>query len=214
MKRATARFLTVVVVLGGSLTLFPRGSAATVEEQRARLPPPAECPDKVEGTWAALYHTVTGSWIEYTATVRRRGPAADGNAAGPIEVEMRAHAWDGPKSNDKPLPCTPGQREITVTMPGTGAIDAATNLFFGAKTYQVESLACGNDTVYHPDNFKGRIDPALQEFQSENNDGASAVHEPVVFRRVRCLGAAARGKAVATPPAFAPPKRSVWGCGR
>ena len=69
MRRGIARLVIVVGVLGGSISLFPRGSAATVEEQRARLPPPTECPDKVEGTWSALYFATNRQWLEYTAVI-------------------------------------------------------------------------------------------------------------------------------------------------
>lgn len=213
--------MIVVVVLGGSVSLFPRGSAATVEEQRARLPAPTECPDKVEGTWAALYFATNLQWLEYTAVIRRTTPVSDGNAAGPITVDMTAHLWDGPKNDPRTPACKPGQREVTVTMPGTGKVDAGTALTFRATTYTVAKLHCGNDTRYYPDNFKGTIEPARQEFQAINNDGNTAVNEPVVFRRVRCLNAAAaapssgpnRAGTAAKPPSFEPPKR-LWSCGR
>ena len=173
------RLVTVLVVVGASFSLFPRESAATVEEQRARLPPPADCPDKVEGTWAALYYTKHHSWSEYTVVIRRSSPAAEQDQGGPIEVDMKAHIWDGPVNTHNPPACTEAQREVTVTMPGKGTVDASMRLAFGAKTYAVESVVCGSDTRYHPDNFTGQVDSA----------------------------------SLATPPAFAPPKRN-WSCSR
>jgi hypothetical protein len=40
--------------------------------------------------------------------------------------------------------------------------------------------------LYRPDHFTGTIDPAIQEFQSVNNDGGRAVNDPMVFRRIAC----------------------------
>jgi len=210
------RLLALAVVFVVGVSLLPRGSSATVEEQRARLPPPAECPDKVEGTWAALVFTAhQNTWYDYQLVIRRSGPA-DAKGSGPIEGEMSSHYWYGGASQDKPPSCTPGQREITIKMPGKGTIDADANVAFGATTYTVGSIQCGYAGRYNPDNFTGKIDPAIQEFQSVNNDGGGAVNEPAVFRRIRCLGAPEapfRKSSQAPPPAFAPPKH-FWSCGK
>ena len=40
---------TALVGLLGALVLLPSVAPATVEEQRARLPPPATCQDPIEG---------------------------------------------------------------------------------------------------------------------------------------------------------------------
>jgi len=220
MTRSTARgtgrrpLLALAVVLVIGVSLLPRGSSATVEEQRARLPPPAECPDKVTGTWQAIiYNERQATWYDYQLTIRRSAPVADPNGPGPLEGEMVSHYWSGLPNNDKPVPCTPGARDITVKMPGKGTIDAGANLVFGAKTYTVDSIACGPAQRYNPDNFTGKIEGAINEFQSVNNDGGSAVNEPAVFRRTRCLDAPFRNKSKAPPPAFAPPKHA-WSCGK
>ena len=208
------RWLSLAVLLVIGISLLPRGSSATVEEQRARLPPPAECPDKVTGTWQALlFNERQGTWYDYQLTIRRSAPAADGNAAGPLEGDMSSHYWTGQKSNDKPVPCTPGVRDSTVKMPGKGTIDAGANLVFGAKTYTVDHVACGQPGHYNPDNFSGKIESGINEFQSVNNDGGSAVNEPTVFRRIRCLDAPFRNTSKVPPPAFAPPKHA-WSCGK
>jgi hypothetical protein len=208
------RWLSFAALLLVGVSIVPRQSSATVEEQRARLPPPAECPDKVTGTWQALlYNERQGTWYDYQLTIRRSAPVADGNAAGPLEGEMTSHYWTGLPNNDKPVPCTPGIRDSTVKMPGKGTVDAAANLVFGAKTYTVASIACGEPPRYNPDNFSGKIESGINEFQSVNNDGGSAVNEPTVFRRIRCLDAPARSQSKARPPAFAPPKHA-WSCGK
>jgi hypothetical protein len=210
------RLLTFGVVLASSIALLPQRSEATVEEQRARLPPPAECPDKVEGTWAALvYMERQRTWYDYQLVIKRSSPA-NANGSGPLEGAMTSHYWYGSTSEDKPPGCGPGRRELTINMPGKGNVDADGNVAFGASTWSLGSVACGYAGGYNPDKFTGKIDPAIQEFQSVNNDGGSAVNEPAVFRRIRCLNAPlgpSRKSSQATPPAFSPPKRT-WSCGR
>lgn len=212
-RQRRRRLLTLAIVLGASVSLLPRGSSATVEEQRARLPPPAECPDKVEGTWAALVYTAhQRMWYDYTLVIRRSAP--DGGSSGALEGEMTSHFWSGGPTEDKPPTCAPGGHELTVKMPGKGMVDAVGNVVFGSKTYTVDSITCGGPAHYNPDNFSGKIDSAIQEFQSVNNDGGAAVNEPAVFRRIRCRNAPGRTQSKAPPPAFAPPKRSSWRCGK
>jgi hypothetical protein len=203
--------LAAATLIAIALALVPRGSAATVEEQRARLPPAAACPDPVEGTWQALkYDEQYRDWYEHTLQIRRTEP----RAAGALEGEMTAHYWSGTPADDKPPACAPGRRELVVKMPGKGLLDDRKNLRFGATTYAIDRVICGAPGRYNPDNFSGTIETERNEFQSVNNDGGRSVNEPMVFRRIRCLDAPQRGtQKAATPPAFAPPKRS-WGCGR
>ncbi len=216
MKRR--RILVLVFVLGVAVSLMPRGSSATVEEQRARLPPPAECPDRVEGTWKALvWMAYQHYWYEYTVVIKRSAPPKDGGIAGPLEGEMISHYWSGDAKQDKPPACSPGVRELTVKMPGKGSVDDKMNVDFGANSYTVDNIACGSRGGYLPDHFTGKIDPAIQEFQSVNNDGGSAVNEPAVFRRIRCLNAPegpSRKDTQAKPPSFGPPKKGFWSCGK
>jgi hypothetical protein len=214
-RQRRRRLLTLAVVLGASVSLLPRGSSATVEEQRARLPPPAECADPVEGTWAGLVYTAPQrTWYEYTLVIRRTAPATAGNLAGALEGEMLSHYWTGNPSADKPpTGCTPGQREVTVKMPGTGTVDAAANVSFGSTSYAIDHVTCGIPAPYLPDHFSGTIDSTIHEFQSVNNDGGSAVNEPAVFRRIRCRDAPGRTRSTAKPPALAPPKHA-WKCSR
>src|SRR5688572_24465640 len=54
-RRSRARLFYAAAALGLLASVAsPSPVAATIEEQRARLPPPAECPDDVEGTWMAI----------------------------------------------------------------------------------------------------------------------------------------------------------------
>lgn len=209
--------LSLGVAFAVAISLLPRGSSATVEEQRARLPPPAECPDKIEGTWAALvYYERQRTWYEFQLVIHRTALDKNGKS-GAIEGEMTSHFWYGDAQEDKPPGCGPGRREVTINMPGKGSVDANENIAFGATTFTVGAVACGYAGGYNPDNFTGKIDGALHEFQSVNNDGGGAVNEPAVFRRIRCLNtpdAPFRKSTQAKPPAFAPPKRSAWSCGK
>jgi hypothetical protein len=211
------RLLALMIGLASGVSLLPRGSSATVEEQRARLPPPAECPDPIEGTWAAIvYYAHQHTWYEFTLFIRRTSPAAKGDLSGPLEGELTSHFWLGPPNVDKPpTVCTPGQHEFTVKMPGTGTVDAAANVIFGATTYTLDRATCGSFQAYAPDHFSGKIDSTIHEFQSVNNDGGGAVNEPAVFRRIRCRDAEGptRTRSEAKPPAFTPPKRA-WSCGK
>src|SRR5687767_9107064 len=94
--------LALAVALVIVVSLLPRGSSATVEEQRARLPPTAECPDRVEGTWLAMvFMGYQQTWYEYTLQIKRSAPA-DAKGNGPIEGEMISHYWYGGVKEDKP----------------------------------------------------------------------------------------------------------------
>ena len=87
---------------------------------------------------------------------------------------------------------------------------------FGSNEFQLTEVICGdfNSVRYYPDNFTGRIDPALQEFQSVNNDGGAAVNEPAVFRRIACYDdEAMQPKGDVKPPPFFPARKSSGGCG-
>jgi hypothetical protein len=168
----------------------------------------------VEGIWDALvFDERRTTWYDWVLVVHRSDNPSDGNAAGPLEGTITAHYWGGGAGQEKPPACAPGRHEETVKMPAHGSIDAQGNVLFGSSSYTVESVACGTTGSYAPDNFSGKIDTALQEFISVNNDGKYAVNEPAVFRRIRCIDAPSRGTAKAKPPAFAPPKHG-WSCGK
>ncbi len=191
---------------------YPDSSSATVEEQRARLPPAARCSDLVEGTWLATnFQANRAVWHEYTLEIRRGVP---GGAE--IKGEMSVHYWSGGDQDERPPKCRPGGYEVYVKMQGSGTVAPNGEVAFGSKSYVVDKAPCGTSRRYNPDNFTGKIDPDLQEFQSVNNDGGNAVNEPTVFRRIRCIDSArlvAPGNRP-TPPSFAPPKRGLFSCGR
>jgi len=204
--RAHLRVGAAVVVLG--MFGLPSVTWGTVEEQRARLPPPADCSDPVEGIWMGMSHRLGyADWNEWTMKIRRESPGAS-----TLQGEMQAHWWKGGEHATEPPPCTPGQREYAVTMTGHGSITPDGRVAFGSHAVDKYEPICGEVGNYAPDNFSGTIDPAIQEFQSVNNDGRTAVNEPVVFRRVKCLESHAPPAPNLVPPAFGPAKHA--GCGR
>lgn len=209
-------FVTVVTLLGASV-LFPQVLLGSIEEQRARLPPAAACQDPVEGVWMGrVYHQPGRDWYIYTLEIHRVSPGSS-----QLTGVLHARFWNGPPNIYEPLPCGPGVLDRTVFMTGAGTANGL-EIHFGGTSWRPESLNCGpEDSLqwisYNLDQFSGRIDPAIQEFQSVNNDGGEAVNEPTVFRRIRCFdtpsGPSQRsGTVTIQAPPLLPPQRS--GCGR
>jgi hypothetical protein len=194
------------------VVLSPRPLGATVEEQRARLPPAAECKDPIEGIWLGHYYDVRQrTWYRRSLEIRRTTPGGK-----ELKGEIVSHFWDGSAKDEKPPPCRPGQQmEQVVKMPSVGTVNADLLLDFGGTSWTAEPAICKRGWInYAPDHFTGKVDPKIQEFQSVNNDGAEAVNEPNVFRRVRCFeDAAPAPTGPVKPPAFEPPGRSLFSCG-
>jgi hypothetical protein len=157
------------------------GDGETVEGQRALLPSAMRCNDPVQGKWEALkYDARRGTWVHFTLTVRR-------DASGVTSGTILSRTWAGTMFDREPPPCTFGGFDVTVSMAASGRADATGRITFGSSHYTVVSTRCLTlDTSYAPDNFSGTIDPARQEFQSLNNDGANDINAPYVFRRTGC----------------------------
>ena len=192
-----------------ALFLYPEPVEATVEEQRARLPPPAACNDPVEGIWRShKFEPQYGEWYIFTLKIKRRAPG-DSKLTG----EIQSHYWLGGEKDTQPPPCAPGRREHKIHMPAEGTFEEG-RVAFGGTSHRLEASICGTPAPYNADHFSGKIDPNTQEFQSVNNDGGRAVNSPNVFRRIGCLDLPSQEKPAldVKPPAFAPPKRG--GCGR
>jgi hypothetical protein len=206
MGRATNRLPRIAVaMLLAMCTLETREAPATVAEQRARLPPAAECASQIAGTWKALVYTPrTHIWYEFILDVREgaKDPTA---LSGRIFVD----AWEGtPITSEPPVPCV---HRYKGTMPGRGSFVNG-QLSFGGGEFTLTEVVCGGFTGYNPDQFSGQLDPVLHEFQAVNNDGGEAVNDPSVFRRIGCFDdeRKAPGSGVTSPPFF--PKRSSSGC--
>jgi hypothetical protein len=188
----------------------PGFAGGSIEEQRARLPPPAACQDPVEGIWVGHnFEARWQQWYIFTLEVHREDKTKP-----ELTGDVLSHYWDGNDKDVNPPPCRPGMRQQKVFMPAVGALRDG-KIEFGGTSWRTEASICGNWASYNPDHFSGAIDPATQEFQSVNNDGGRAVNVPTVFRRVKCFDEpeAPKPKIDVKPPPFAPPRKS-GGCGR
>ena len=209
-SRPKLRSLPGLAVLLGTLG-SARVAGATVAEQRARLPPPAECEDEVEGIWRS--HQFWGwrsEWYIMTLEIHR---AKKGEAA--LTGTVLSEYWNGNAQDQEPPPCA-GHFHFTVRMPAVGSYQNG-DVAFGGTSWTLDQAPCGGrPRRYNPDKFTGRIDPKIQEFQSVNNDGGAAVNVATVFRRIKCFdapGAAVPTVDVVKPPSFRPKaKRSGCGC--
>ncbi|MEM9190684.1 MAG: hypothetical protein AAGF12_15975 [Myxococcota bacterium] len=202
------RALVLCAAAGIGITIFPQRAPATIAEQRARLPPPAECTDPVAGVWKSHQHDPTwGDWYIFTLNIQR--VAGDDHA---LTGTIQAHSWSGGPDDEEPPACRPGLSHWTVMMTATGTHQDDHRIHFGGTSWSPENAFCGaapGPGQYNLDQFNGQIDPALQEFQSVNNDGGRAVNVPTVFRRVSCHEAPPAPHVNPVPPPFFP-KRS--GC--
>ncbi len=207
----------VVFVVG--LLFLGKESEASVEEQRRRLPPAAECADDLEGEWLALtYNEWFHDWYQVRLRVKR---VSKGSSE--LEGDMLVRFWYGQASEQKPPGCSqPGAHERLVFQTAKGSFRDG-EIRFDAQTWKYAPDTCFRDGRYNLDHYSGRIDPKLHEFQSVNNDGGRAVNEPSVFRRIKCQeGSAAiveqpgpRPSDVSIelrPPEFKPPRR--LGCSK
>lgn len=212
MTRSTARRVTYasLVAVMAALVLLPSLAPATIEEQRARLPPPAppdSCRNPIEGVWRSLrWYPGNRAWYQFTLEIHQR----DNTLFGTIE----AHSWDTPPTVQEPGPCRAGLDHWVVIQEARGGFDGL-RIRFGGVRWAVQSSFCGTRPYgYNLDQFTGVIDPAIQEFQSVNNDGGAQIDEPTVFRRIRCFEPQAVPHPYVAPPSFQPPARNRWGCSR
>ncbi len=209
--RGVRNTLAGIVVVGFTVVLFPGMAPATVEEQRARLPPPAQCEDPVEGVWMShKFDPVFQDWYIFTARIRRAS-AGSRDLTGDIE----AHSWEGGAAAVEPPACRPGLNHWSVLMQAQGTLHGRHIEFWGIHWEPLHTW-CGRTPQpgeYNLDHFTGEIDPAIQEFQSVNNDGGRSVNDPTVFRRVRCFDPPNVPHVTVAPPPFVPPEHR-GGCTR
>lgn len=200
----------IALVLGSAIWAYPSRAPATIEEQRARLPPPAECADEIiAGTWRShSFHERYGEWYVFTLEVRRS--ADDPNR---LEGNIQAHFWMGGPEDEEPPPCSEQSNgEWIVSMDGEGHVEGNDIQFGGVGRWRLDRTVCGSRIWgYNLDVFTGTVDPSILEFQSVDNDGGRAVNEPAVFRRIRCppMNSAVAPETQSRPPAFYP---SYGGC--
>jgi hypothetical protein len=177
----------------------------TVAEQRARLPPPAECGDSVVGTWKShQYHPDQGQWTQFTLEVSRVPDSPD-----QLTGFIRNHSWVGGATDEQPPPCR-GDWRYKVSMDARGTLTGDHVEFWGIDEWRLDAILCGRmDFGYNLDHFSGDISQETQEFQSVNNDGGVAVNQPTLFRRIKCHSDIEPILDVEPPP-FHPPS---LGCG-
>jgi len=192
------------------ILLVPGTAPATVEEQRARLPPAAHCEDPVTGVWKSHKHDPRyGDWYIFTLHVKR-SEQDDSRLTGTIQ----AHSWTGGPQQEEPPPCAPGVWHWTVMMNAEGSVTPSGEIRFWGTDWRPENAFCGRmlgPGEYNTDHFSGTIDPAIQEFQSVNNDGGRSIDDPTVFRRISCGEQPENPNVNPVPPPFQP-DRSGCGC--
>lgn len=209
MRPPRIRRRIVLLSLSSAVVMCPALLPATVEEQRARLPPPARCEDPVEGVWRAQrYYPAFQDWGVFTLRVRRVAPG-DPRLVGQVETEY----WNGGAGYTSPPPCGPGIRRFIVDQDARGSFENGTVDVVSFNVRLRRDVCPGSYDSYNADHFTGRLDPALQEFQAVNNDGGRDINEPTVFRRVGCLDPAAVPHPYVAPPPLQPP-RGARGCAR
>lgn len=203
-----ARLGTLLVLLSAGLVLAPARGRATIEEQRARLPPPASCEDPVAGQWRAhVFYRHVQQWYVFVLDIARAG---DEQLVGSIHVDF----WDGDELDVQPPACRLARRG-EVFEHASGSLRGL-ELRFDATDWRDEAVCGSIGGGYLLDRFSGTIDPERMEFQSLLNADAPEWRDvPTVFRRIRCTDggdAAAEPKVVVAPPPFEPPE-DARGCG-
>lgn len=207
-RRVLGPVLLTALTLG--LSLVPGRGAATITEQRARLPPPAACKDPVAGVWQShAFNEMYQEWGRFTLTIRRV-EASDTE----LEGEIVNESWYGPETEVTRGPCL-GRLQYIVSMTAEGTIHDGDVEFHGTSWRMEDALCAVDDSFgYNLDRFSGKIDYEIQEFQSINNDGGRYIDVPTVFRRVSCDDTQdVEPRVTMAPPPFYPPEEQRGGCG-
>ena len=197
--------------LVAALLVLPRIAPATVAEQRARLPPAAECDDPITGTWKAqVYRAEREQWTEWTLLLRRSEDDKER-----LVGEIINHSWYGGAELTAPPTCERTRAHWVVSTDAEGYVSNGDIHVQGVGEWRKDEAICGpGPGGYNLDHFSGALEHGLHEFQSVNNDGGVSVNEPTVFRRVLCLVPAAEQPRLdlKPPPPFSPPARGceLW----
>lgn len=205
-----------------TLALWPRESPASIEDQRARLPPPpppATCSDPVSGVWHAhVYYARLHDWYRYELNIQRNGDQLTGT------IHLRG--WNGTLQETEPPRCRPGLRDAEWSEVASGSVSNNQEIRFEATSYRVEREHCGSaGGDYALDRFAGTLNPTTQEFVSINTytfSNGETFSDPTLFRRVSCptgpsAGEPPRPQVVVIPSneaPLAPPRRRLFSCSR
>jgi hypothetical protein len=207
-RRVRRRLAAAALLTAFTWFLRPAVAPANVQEQRARLPPPAtDCSDPVTGTWMShAFYPHVAQWYVIHLDVRRKAPGSRD-----LVGQMRVHFWTGDERTVEPPACTGDTVRAEVREPAVGAIASDGAIRFAATSYVGERTYCGWAGGYALDTFSGRIDFTRMEFVSRLDDGHEFRDIPVVFRRIACAEAPTVPRPVVAPP-LTPPGH-VSGCG-
>lgn len=156
------------------------GGPNSLQAQGARLGGGTACEDAVAGVWkSSIYDVLRGQWYAFTLTVHRRGDLLSGT--------IHSKFWIGSaRSARVPTSCAETKLFAVVSMPAMGRVEDGM-VRFGARSWKLDNLYCGDTISYSPDRFTGRIDPEAHQFQSVVTDGANLIDQPMLFRRVACI---------------------------
>lgn len=199
----------MLATLSAGLLLGPALGHATIEEQRARLPPPAtECSDPIAGQWRAhVFYRHVMQWYVFVLDIERVG---ESELRGSIQAEF----WNGDEGDQQPPDCALGSGRAAVFQHASGEAKAL-DIRFDATDWRDDRACASPQFGYLLDRFSGTIDPERMEFQSLLNADAPQWRDvPTVFRRVGCRGADGdpEPRIVVAPPPFEPPDPE-HGCG-
>jgi hypothetical protein len=151
-----------------ALALWPRDLPASIEDQRARLPPAPEpdgCADEVSGVWRAhVYYSRLHDWYRYELRIARQGDALTGT------IHLRG--WTGTPTETEPPACRPRLRDAEWSEVASGAVTRTPqgmHVRFDATSWRLERTHCGEPGGdYALDHFAGQLDGPRQEFTSIN----------------------------------------------
>jgi len=174
--------------------LFLTGSApATVAEQRQRLPPPAECSDPIAGVWRAhIYHADRQRWSLNTMELSWNAGRTK------LTSFYENQYWSGgPEDSEPPQPpCRAGQFRRKATSTGEGTYSGTELEVRGTKLGSVEHLCGSTKFTRALGTLTGTVDHERNEFRSEMTSRFGI--DPIIWRRIRCVGEAA--PTLVTPP--------------
>lgn len=202
--RRHRRWLLAAIAAATLVTFaLPNLAPASVEEQRRRLPPPAqECPDPITGVWLG-HELLRNRWYRFTLDIHRVKPGEP-----ELEGRIESHSWDGGPEQSSPPPCVDDSHtEFIVDMPATGRFEHNRVEFIGQSWTLRRNVCRSLAGIYYPDGFSGDLIEHGTEFHSMSDDGFNPV-VPVVFRRIKC-------EEIDRPVPDLPPPRppAVGGCG-
>lgn len=118
VRQGTRRRFWLALAVGA--LLFPVLSLADViQEQQARLPPPAQCADPVAGVWMShAFYPHVSEWYVFTLTIARVP-----NDASALAGRIHAVFWSGTTQTAALPACGPGVDRRAVLEPARGSYD-------------------------------------------------------------------------------------------